>query len=192
MKKLALLALFVGSVAYGQTKKVTSAHVEWWGYKVAKSEATSHNGTVDVKSGSVKMKNKQIVGGTFVLDMNTINATDVTGDKQAKLNDHLKNGDFFEVEKYPIATFTIKEVKNNPNDKVFNKLVHGNLTVKGKTHPIVIPAKITVDRKGVLTLESKQFSFDRQKFDVTYASSMKDVMVKDDVDMKVKFSAKYS
>jgi hypothetical protein len=32
--------------------------------------------------------------------MTSINATDLSGEYQQKLNGHLKNGDFFEVEKF--------------------------------------------------------------------------------------------
>lgn len=42
------------------------------------------------------MKN-QVVGGTFVLDMTSINSTDLTGEYQTKLNNHLKNGDFLKL-----------------------------------------------------------------------------------------------
>lgn len=107
------------------------------------------------------MKGNQLVGGTFVLDMTSINATDLTGEYQQKLNGHLKNGDFFEVEKYPTATFKITGVKKN-NDKVYNSLVTGNLTVKGKTSTISFPAKITY-ANGTVSLASKKFSIDRQK-----------------------------
>jgi hypothetical protein len=54
---------------------------------------------------------------------------------------------------------------------------------------VSFPAKIT-SNKGVVTLESDKFSFDRQKFDVAYKSTMQDVLVKDDVDLKVKVSVK--
>lgn len=188
MKKLAFIALFAGALAFGQSKKVVSSNVEWIGYKIAKSAASSHNGTIDVKSGTMQLKKNQLVGGTFVLDMNSINATDVSGEMQSKLNGHLKNGDFFEVDKYPTGTFTITAIKAN-KDKEYNKTITGNLTLKGKTNAVSFPAKVSV-ANGVVTLESKQFSFDRQKFDIAYQSSMKDVLVKDDVDMKVKVSAK--
>lgn len=188
MKKLLLLAVLAGGLAFGQTKKVTSSDVHWWGYKIAKTEASSHDGTVNVKSGNIVLKNGAVVGGTFVLDMTSINATDLSGEYQGKLNGHLKNGDFFEVEKYPTATYKITSVKKNAN-KNYNFVVNGNLTVKGKTNAVSFPAKIT-SNKGVITLESDKFSFDRQKFDVAYKSTMQDVMVKDDVDMKIKVSAK--
>lgn len=188
MKKLAFVALFAGALAFGQTKKVVSSNVEWKGYKIAKTAASSHNGTIDVKSGTMELKKNQLVGGSFVLDMNSINATDVSGEMQAKLNGHLKNGDFFETDKFPTGTFKITSVKTS-KDKVYNKQITGNLTLKGKTSAVTFPAKVTV-KDGVVTLESKEFSFDRQKFDIAYQSSMKDVMVKDDVDMKVKVTAK--
>ncbi|MDR2235660.1 MAG: YceI family protein [Chryseobacterium sp.] len=188
MKKIFLLAVLAGGLAFGQSKKVVTSDIHWWGYKVAKSEASSHDGTIKVKSGEMVMKGNQLVGGSFVLDMNSINATDLSGEYQQKLNGHLKNGDFFEVEKFPTASFKITSVKKN-NDKSYNSLVTGNLTVKGKTNAVSFPANITYSN-GTVSLHSKKFSFDRQKFDVAYKSSMQDVFVKDDIDMTVKVTAK--
>ncbi|MBL1222914.1 YceI family protein [Chryseobacterium sp. L7] len=188
MKKIFLLAVVASGLAFGQSKKVVASDVHWWGYKVAKSEASSHDGTVKVKSGDMIMKGNNLVGGSFVLDMTSINATDLSGEYQQKLNGHLKNGDFFEVEKFPTASFKITSVKKN-SDKIYNSLVTGNLTVKGKTSAITFPAKISYS-KGVVSLVSEKFSFDRQKFDVAYKSTMQDVFVKDDIEMLVKVSAK--
>lgn len=188
MKKLALFALVIGNLAFGQTKKVVGSQVNWWGYKIAKTEASSHNGTVNLKSGNIVMKGNQVVGGTFVLDMTSLTSTDLTGEYQTKLNNHLKTGDFFQVEKHPTASYTITSVKKN-NDKIYNYTVNGNLTVKGKTNPVSFPAKIAYS-KGVVSLVSNKFTFDRQKFDIAYASTMQDVLVKDDIDMLVKVTAK--
>lgn len=188
MKKIFLLAVLAGGLAFGQSKKVVASDVHWWGYKVAKSEASSHDGTVKVKSGDMIMKGNQLVGGSFTLDMTSINSTDLSGEYQGKLNGHLKNGDFFEVEKFPTATFKITSVKKN-SDKVYSSLVTGDLTVKGKTNPVSFPAKISYS-KGVVSLVSNKFSFDRQKFDVAYKSTMQDVFVKDEIDMVVKVTAK--
>jgi polyisoprenoid-binding protein YceI len=188
MKKLALLALVVGNFAFGQTKKVVGSEINWWGYKIAKTEASSHNGKVNLKSGNIVMKGNQVVGGTFVLDMTSLTSTDLSGEYQTKLNNHLKTGDFFEVEKYPSATYTITSVKKN-DDKIYNYTVNGNLTVKGKTNMVSFPAKIAYS-KGVVSLVSNKFSFHRQKFDVAYKSTMQDVLVKDDIDMLVKVTAK--
>lgn len=188
MKKLVFMALFAGALAFGQSKKVVESDVQWWGYKIAKTASSSHTGTISVKAGTITLKNNKIIGGNFVFDMNSINATDVSGDSQMKLNKHLKDGDFFEVEKFPVASFKITAIKDNP-DKIYNSKITGDLTIKGKTSRISFPAKVSVDN-GTVTIESDKFSFDRQKFNVAYQSSLKDVMIKDDVDMKVSVTAK--
>lgn len=188
MKKLALVVVLMSGMAFGQSKKVVASDVHWWGYKMAKTEASSHDGKVKVQSGNLVMKGNQLVGGTFVLDMTSINATDLTGDRQTRLNNHLKNADFFEVDKYPTASYTITSVKKNA-DKIYNYIVSGNLTVKGKTNSVSFPAKISYS-KGVVSLVSDKFSFDRQKFDIAYKAAMKDVLVKDEIDMLVKVTAK--
>ena len=186
IKKIALSLVLVTGLAFGQTKKITTSDVHWWGYKLAKTEASSHDGTVNVKSGSVVLKKNQLVGGSFVLDMTSINATDLQGEYQQKLNGHLKTGDFFEVEKYPTATFKITSVKKGTNGK---SIVSGTLTAKGKTNAVSFPAKISV-KNGVVTLESDKFTIDRQKWDIAYQSAMQDVVVKDDIDLVVKLTAK--
>ena len=188
MKNLVLAALLAGGIMFGQTKKVVSSNIQWFGYKLAKTEASSHNGNLNLKSGEVVMKGYNIVGGTFALDMTTINATDLTGEYQTKLNNHLKNGDFFETDKFPSATYKITSVKKN-NNKAFPYMVYGNLTAKNKTNPVAFPAKISLN-KGVLTMVSDKFTFDRQKFDIAYASPAKVVVIKDDIDMIITITAK--
>lgn len=188
MKKLALIAILARGLAFGQAKNVTSSDIHWWGYKISKSQSTSHDGTINLKSGNLVTKGNQLIGGSFVLDMNSINATDISGESQAKLNAHLKNGDFFQTDKHPLATFTVTKATKN-NDNVYNVLITGNLSVKGKTNTISFPARLTASN-GTVTLASDKFSFNRQKFDIAYKSSMKDVFIKDEVDMQVKLTAK--
>ena len=68
-------------------------------------------------------------------------------------------------------------------------MIVGNLTAKGKTNPVSFPAKISLNN-GVLNFVSDKFSFDRQKFGIAYASAMKDVVVKDEIDMLINVTAK--
>ena len=185
-KNLALLFVLVVGLAFGQTKKVATSDIHWWGYKLAKTEASSHDGTLKLKSGAVVLKGNQLVGGTFVLDMTSISSTDLQGEYQQKLNGHLKTGDFFEVDKYPTATFKITSVKKAANGK---SVVSGTLTAKGKTNAVSFPAKITVN-KGTVNFVSDKFTIDRQKWDIAYKSTMQDVVVKDDIDLVVKFTTK--
>ncbi|MGS0748663.1 YceI family protein [Halpernia sp. GG3] len=188
MKKLVLGFFLIGSIISAQTKKVINSDVHWWGYKVVKSEASSHDGILKMTSGNVVMKGNNIVGGTFLLDMTSINDQDLNGEYQAKLNDHLKTGEFFETAKYPTASYTITSVTKN-NDKMYPYLIKGNLTAKGIKKTVNFPAIIGVN-KGLLTLKSNKFSFNRQDFGIAYQSTMKDVFVKDDVDLQINLQAK--
>ncbi len=187
MKKLVLSFVFASGLSFGQVKTVTSSDIQWWGYKLAKSESTSNSGKIGLKSGQFVMKGNQVVGGTFVLDMNSIKTTNLTGERATDLDNHLKNGDFFETNKYPTGTYKITSIKNSKL-KGFNSLVTGNLTVKGKTGVVSFPANI-VNNKGVITLNTNKFSFDRQKYDVAFQSTAKDVVIKDDVDLQLSITA---
>lgn len=186
IKKLSLSLVLVAGLAFGQAKKVVSSDVHWWGYKLVKTEAASHDGTINVKNGVVVLKKNNLVGGNFVLDMTSINATDLQGEYQQKLNGHLKTGDFFEVDKFPVGTFKITSVKKSSNGK---SIVTGDLTVKGKANSVSFPAAISV-KNGVVSLTSDKFTIDRQKWDIAYKSTMQDVVVKDDIDLVVKLTAK--
>jgi polyisoprenoid-binding protein YceI len=55
-----------------------------------------------------------------------------TGNEQRDA--HIKSADFFEVEKYPVATFTSSAVQQNGD----NYLLHGELTLKGVTRPVTL------------------------------------------------------
>lgn len=188
MKKFLLLSIFIGGLISAQTKNVNTSDIHWWGYKVAKTASSSHNGTVKLKSGTVVMKGNNIVGGTFVLDMTSLTSTDLSGETQAKFNGHLKTGDFFEVEKFPTATYTITSVTRNA-DKNYPFKVNGNLTAKGVTKAVSFPALIGIN-KGLLSLKTDKFSFNRQDFGINYQSSVKDVFVRDEIDMQINLQAK--
>ncbi len=53
-------------------------------------------------------------------------------------DDHLKSADFLELEKYPTITFKSTRVEPDGLDRA---LVHGDLTIRGVTRPVVLKAK---------------------------------------------------
>ncbi|WP_400191822.1 YceI family protein [Hymenobacter sp. B81] len=140
----------------------------WLGKKVG----GQHNGTVALKDGQVQVKGNQIVGGTFTFDMNSIKVEDLTDPGyNAKLVGHLKNDDFFAADKYPTATFVITSVKPIKADANGNNAqIAGNLTIKGKTHPVTFPAKVGV--KDGVAAASGVATVDRTKYDVKYGSTL--------------------
>ena len=66
---------------------LANSKLEWEGYK----PTGKHHGTVQIKSGKVELKDGNLVGGTFVMDMNTITDLDLTDPEyNTKLTNHLK------------------------------------------------------------------------------------------------------
>jgi len=57
----------------------------------------------------------------------------------AKLTEHLKNADFFDVAKFPTARFVSTSVQVDGTDAK----ISGNLTIKGVTRPVVLDAEFT-------------------------------------------------
>ncbi|MGM0635646.1 MAG: YceI family protein [Bacteroidota bacterium] len=143
--------------AQAQTKvKVKDANIEWEGEKLT----GSHNGTVKLSKGHFLMEGDELVGGEFVVDMTTINVTDLEGDNKKDLEGHLKSDDFFGVKKHKMATFKINTVAKKGD--VYG--VSGDLTIKGKTNPIAFDLKL---KDGKATT---QLTIDRTNYDVKYGS----------------------
>lgn len=146
----AVFTVFATNAASIDTAKST---VYWQGTKVT----GRHFGTVKLKSGDVKIEKGQLVSGTVVVDMKSFTATDLEGEWLDKLNAHLKNEDFFNVEKHPTATLKIKKVEGFT--------VTADMTVLGKTKEVSFIAAHS-GKKFVGTLE-----FDRTDFGLKYGSA---------------------
>ncbi|KAA9332449.1 YceI family protein [Hymenobacter busanensis] len=155
-----------GAAAYAVQPQLST--LGWVGKKVG----GQHNGTISVKDGAVQVKGNQIVGGTFAFDMNSIKVADLTDPEwNGKLVGHLKNDDFFAVDKNPTATFVITSIKPLKGDANGNNAqISGNLSIKGKTNPVTFPAKVGV-KDGVASA-SGVATVDRTKYDVKYGSTL--------------------
>lgn len=67
-----------------------------------------------------------------------------------KLNEHLKGESFFDVAKYPVATFVSDKVTVTGKNTA---KVHGILTVRGVAKPITLD--VTLNKKGVSVVSDK-------------------------------------
>lgn len=142
---------------------VINSVISWKG---TKPTGSFHEGIVSLKEGTLTIDNGNLVGGEFVINMNSIKNTDIKDEgKSAYLVKHLSSADFFEVEKYPTAKFVITSSEKKEN--VLH--VTGNLTVKDVTKSITIPATIS-NIDGVVTFKSEAFNINRADFNVKYKS----------------------
>ena len=133
--------------------------IGWIGKKIG----GQHEGFINVKSGSMEIKNDQIVSGEFIIDMNSITCSDLE-DKgyNQKLVGHLKSDDFFGVKQNPTASLTITKSTKFYKGKA---TVTANLTIKGKTESITFE----VVKNG--TIYTTKLEIDRSKYDVRYGST---------------------
>jgi len=188
-----VIALFLFSsfltVAQVQFNADTETSVlNWKGFK----PTGDHYGTVKVKNGFFTVKDKQIVGGEFEMDMTTIVDLDMDADSEynAKLVNHLKSDDFFSVEKYPVASFKISKTEIK-GDKTF---ITGDLSIKGKTHSISFLASVKSEGEN-LHVKSETFKIDRSKWNVKYQSKsffadLGDKFIYDDIELSFEVTAK--
>lgn len=180
LKSIALaLTAFVAISTTAQTKKidVKTSTIEWVGKKVT----GQHNGVVNFKDGAVVFKGKKLVGGSFTVDVTSLNATDLSGEYQQKLNGHLKADDFFGTDKYPTAALVIKKI-GAKSANVYTATA--DLTIKGITKPVTFD--ITVNGNTATTT----FNVDRTKYGIKYNSksffeSIGDKAIYDEFELKV-------
>lgn len=142
---------------------VEESSVVWTATKVVSG---GHTGTVKIAEGSLEIDDSKLTGGSFVIDMTSINNTDQEGEWKAKLEGHLKSDDFFAVGTYSTAALTITEVKSTSKGKYD---VTADLTIKGKTGSITFPAELSV--KGGKATATAKITVDRSKYDVRYGSN---------------------
>lgn len=157
---LAAVALTFGLSVQAKTVKVNAvkSEITWLGKKVT----GEHSGKISLKSGELDVDDKAINGGQFVVDMNSITCTDLTdAEWNAKLVGHLKNDDFFGVEKYPEAKLVISKKATFSGNKA---TVTGNLTIKDKTNPV------TFDVTKTGNTYKAEITVDRSKYDIRYGS----------------------
>ena len=182
IKKL-VIATIVAFVTFSFTSidgekkeiKIENSKVVWKGYKVT----GSHEGTIAIKSGFLTFDNETLTGGEFVIDMTSINTTDMQGEYKGKLDGHLKSDDFFGVANHPTAKLVFTKVKATSKN-AYN--VKGDLTIKGKTHPVTFNMSV-YGNKATASLK-----IDRTKYGIEYKSasffeSLKDKAIYDEFDI---------
>lgn len=171
--------------AAAATKLDVTGGLKWTGYGVGKS----HTGDLTLKSGSIELKGEQLVGGTFVIDTSTLKTAD-----SPKLQGHLQSPDFFDIQKFPEATFKITKVELAQTGATHK--ITGDLTIKGKTHSETFLANI---KKEGTTWSAKAEAEikDRTQYDIVYnsakfktASALGDKLIEDKIKVELNLTTK--
>jgi polyisoprenoid-binding protein YceI len=139
----------------------------------AKKVGGEHTGNVKIAKGVLSVDGKKLTGGSFDMDMTSMNNTDITNESfNAKLVNHLKSEDFFHVEKHPTSTFQITKAEPIAGAKAGepNYTITGDLTIKGITHSISFPATVSVT--GDKAEATAKIDLDRTKWDIKYRAAI--------------------
>ncbi|KAA9339026.1 YceI family protein [Adhaeribacter soli] len=181
--------------ATGQTFVVDTAAstVRFIGHGVGKN----HPGKFKLSSGTVAVANNHITGGTFVINIKSMNLEDKGEMFDKKLHPHLMSGDFFDADKFATAKFEITKVEPyKPNDKDTSLVeganfnVSGNLTLKNETKNVTFPARIELDDN---TMKAKaDFDIDRRQWQMNYGNdkTLGDQFISETVNIELDLHAK--
>lgn len=156
-------------------------------------------GTLALKSGELTSENGELTSGDFVIDMQSLKVDPASVTEKDKkytdLEGHLKNADFFDVEKNPTADFKITKVAalEAPSETAVagaNKTVSGNLTLLGKTVNVSFPAKVDVTDAST-SLQAK-FTVNRADWGIKFGTSETDPaewMISKDIEIGIDVKA---
>ena len=157
------VATYAGNPDVGKTKiNIADSKVTWTAHKVT----GKHSGTINIKEGSLDIKDDMLVGGSFTIDMTSIAVTDLTGEYKGKLEGHLKGDDFFSVATHPTAKLTITQATSKGEGQY---QVKGDLTIKGITKPVIFMADFMPEGKKYRA--TANIKIDRTNYDVKYGSN---------------------
>jgi polyisoprenoid-binding protein YceI len=156
---LVAFAIFSFAMVTSENKQIDMAEstIEWVGKKIT----GQHSGNIDFKSGHLTFEAEELIGGTFVVNMNSINVTDIEGRSKSKLERHLKSKDFFGVEENPTSQLVFKEVKGSAGKYE----ITADLTIKEITAPVQFELNLT-EHTGIASL-----MIDRTAYDIKYGSA---------------------
>ncbi|MBI1308222.1 MAG: YceI family protein [Bacteroidetes bacterium] len=153
--------------------------IQWKGEKITE---TVHTGLISLTEGDLHVDNGSLASGHFVLNMKTIQETNNPDtEKAANLSGHLMGKDFFDADSFPTSTFEIVSVNGNN--------IKGNLTIKGVTKMIEIPATVEITENNVKA--TSKFTINRNDWGVKWGSKaqpiafLKDNFIKEDVEFEI-------
>jgi polyisoprenoid-binding protein YceI/rhodanese-related sulfurtransferase len=147
---------------------VETSVVRWTGRNLF----NHHQGTVKLAGGRIEVQNGALKAARFTLDMNRIVCEDLVDTAyNALLILHLRDDDFFAVERFPTAEFVCERAEPlqacTPGTP--NYTLHGTMTLRGVTQPLSFPAVIAAADADHLTGQA-QFEIDRTQFGSHYGS----------------------
>ena len=180
MKKIILVFSLIAALSLNSQVQldIQKSNIKWTGKELTTKE---HFGSLKLSKAQLDFDNDNITGGSFVVDMTTLDVQDLTGRGKERLEGHLRSDDFFSVDKHNQAKLTVNSSKKTSN---ISYELSGDLTIKDITHPIVFT--LTENARGY----TSNLTFDRSKYNVrfrsgTFFQNLGDKLILDDIELEV-------
>lgn len=160
----------------GYVLDLAASKLTWKGVMIG---VKYHEGTMAFTEGKFMVKGGQLMSGTFAVDMRSMVPVDTNYNKdytKEKLTGHLASADFFAVDSFPEARFEVASVSGNT--------AIGKLTVRGRTNTETVTDIVIAEENGMANASGK-LVFNRQKYGVSWANPMKDMVLSDDIEITV-------
>jgi rhodanese-related sulfurtransferase len=145
-----------------------NSRLEW----IGRNLNNRHYGRIAIREGELAIANGRPAGGGIVLDMQSISNLDLQDPTwHDMLIRHLKSDDFFAVERFPTASFTLAgwEAQEGISPEAPRWMATGDLTIKDVTRPVRFPAIVAPQQDGSIKAHAA-FDIDRTLWNVCYGS----------------------
>jgi polyisoprenoid-binding protein YceI len=148
---------------------------------VAAKVTRSHNGSFKQFKGTIDLVNNSVENSRVSID---IEANSVMTD-EPDLTKHLQTPDFFDVAKFPKATFVSTKIDPNTTGGATHSIT-GNFDLHGVKKSISFPATIQISADSVSV--NAEFAINRKDFGLLYPGKADD-LIRDGVVIKLNVNA---
>jgi polyisoprenoid-binding protein YceI len=165
-----------------------ASRIHWKGMKFAGLGA--HEGDVKLVGGMLVLRHQQLTGGSFTIDMRSIDVTDIPASDRVsrqKLRTRLLSADVFDTAHFPTAVFAATGAKRT-GDSTWQ--VAGTLSLRGVTRPITFSTDVRWAEVGHM-VATANLVLDRQQWGIVYRDSrIVNDLVDDDIQLAITLDAR--
>ncbi len=147
---------------------VENSRLEW----IGRNLNNRHYGRIAIQRGELVIADGRPSAGSIVLDMTTISNLDLQDPAwHEMLLRHLRSDDFFAVERFPTAAFTLTgwETQAGAAPEAPYGMATGDLSIRDVTRSISFPSIVAQQQDGSIKAHAA-FDIDRTLWNVCYGS----------------------
>lgn len=136
---LLLNSTIINPDARVKTGKVISLDVNKTETKLtwhAEKPTGTHDGSVNIYWGKLNIRDKQLLSGFILIDMQSIKVADLVSPDKEKLESNLKGDNFFDTGRFTVARFDMTGIIYVDAKDLRKVMIEGNLNMHGVTKKI--------------------------------------------------------